>query len=152
MYQSLENLYSYINTNFAAYLLEVNTAYGTTIPAPALITRSEHLNDQYPLVELEPFSGETFISDDDTPLNDGWELKTIRINLAHYEADIQTVQNTVLIYREVIKRMIKDDFTLGGLFNRVYLTEEEYSPLFQIEEQQTYMKAASQTVVCRKLY
>ena len=131
MRQSLAGVLTYFNATLETILLEMEAEYSVTIERLKYMNTKAYAGNQFPYMSILADSGNNEYSDEETPTEDLWKIRNVRIITVHNNSDINVVQDTLLYYDDAINRLIINDNTFGALFNRVRLLDEDFSEMGQ---------------------
>ena len=132
---TLAGVLAYFEANLETTLVAMEAEYSVTITRLVTMETKENVAKQFPYMVILPQSGTNEYGDEEAPFTTPWKIRDVKVIVVHNNSNIVEVQNTLLYYEDAVNRMIEDDDTLGSRFNRVQLTEEDFSEMGQWMEQ-----------------
>ena len=148
---TLDSIKSFFDTNIATIVQQVETDFSTVIPDLAYMDTKEYTGKQFPYMVILPDSGYNDFLNEDAPDEVGWKYRNIRVIVADNNSDLEAVQETLLLYEEVIHELVKSDNTFNGAFNRVRVIDLDYSEMGQWKETHKFEQSWRINLEIRKL-
>lgn len=135
MLDAMDQFKTYADTNLATHISAVEAARSVTVDAVKAITTHLNQDEQVPFIEVMPDSTDPeYGSGESSYAEEHWNYHTLSVLVSHAGYVPAEVQNQLLYLVEAIERMVKADFTFGGLFNRVRLVRTNYALLISAQE------------------
>jgi hypothetical protein len=152
MEDTLNGMYSYINTNLEAGLVAIETARSVTIPRWKKLQTGFVLTKQYPNISIVPVATAFEYGEQDEFLNP-WYDHTISIIIQHSGGEQKTIQTDLVRYVEALTELFvgsKNNYQAGGLFEVVQLSEVNYS-LIEAHEDRSIIQATDMEILVREV-
>jgi hypothetical protein len=105
----------------------------TTIPTYRVIACYDLLGPPLPSIEILPSDTAVEYADGQI-LDDGLQIDSITLRVTASGASTKTTQDVLLRYREILKRIVKEDPTFAGVFYRVRLGRANWMPMKASQE------------------
>lgn len=129
MIYALKGVKEFFDSSLDAALSAIEGEQGITIPRWKTMDYTEILNRQTPAIEILPGKTMADYSNEEGPLEEPWDYHFMDIFVTISGSDTKEVEENLLWYREALRRIVKDDSTFEGRFNRVRLKDADYSPM-----------------------
>jgi hypothetical protein len=155
VYDALKAVSDYFTAHLATELGLIETARTLTpnsIARWVAMSTYENMTLQFPLIEILPDHTDTQYGNGKSPYNESgayYEIHYINVEVGITGTDSDTIQRDLLLYRDAIRLISKDDPTYNAAFESVRLGTAAYSRLIASEKEKKFLKILQQTLLCR---
>lgn len=148
---TLAGVKTYFDATMETILTAMESEYSDTITRLKYMDTKNYAGRQFPFMEILPNEGNNDYLSDDAPEEMGWKYREVKCVVVHNSSNIDKVQDTLLYYEDAINKLVENDNTFGNLFNRVRVTEMDYSEMGQWVETKNYEQSVLIIMEIRRL-
>jgi hypothetical protein len=149
--QILDGVKTRISARFETHRSALASEVSDTIATYKVLEIGDVLTPNTPAIEILPASTETELYDGQM-LDDGIEEMGITLRITASGSKVSTVTKLLLRYREIIKRIVKEDPTFVSVFYRVRMGRSDWSIMTKAQEGLNFAQEMYQDITVRVPY
>jgi len=152
MEDALDGVEAYFDANLDTKLSTIETSRSCVVERWKVMDTAPTLGNQFPIIEILPDATVPNYLGEDAPELVAWKEHIIHVLVSMAGSVPKDVQYALLRYAEAIDALTDDDATYGDRFNRVLISNIDYSLMAEAaEENITFVQVLDVTLSVREI-